>query len=67
MNKFERWFLKRIIAREVTQGFSHVDRITDLYRMIRVACEHEFYEDNLPTMNANLTYWFEDSLRKPSK
>lgn len=66
MNIFERWFLRRIIAREVIQGY-HRERIVDLYKEIRIACEKEFYEDNTVTMNSNLREWFEDSLRKPTQ
>ena len=66
MNKFETWFMKRIINRAVRQG-SHSSRITHLYKMIRVAAEKEFYEDNTVTLNSNLTDWFNDSLRKISK
>lgn len=67
MNKFETWLLKRIIKREVRQGPEHPKKIVDLYKMIRVACENEFYEDNTVTMNSYLTEWFEKSLRKPTK
>lgn len=67
MTKFEKWFMTRIISCEVRQGFDHPNRITELYKMIRVAAEKEFYEDNLVTMNSNLTEWFEDSLRKPTR
>jgi hypothetical protein len=66
MNIFEQWFMRRIIRREVTQGFSHSERITELFRMIRAECEHEFNEDTLPALNANLNEWFADSLRKPT-
>jgi len=67
MNKLERWFFNRIIRNQVRQGFEHVDRITEMYRMIRVEAEREFYEDNVVTMNSYLTEWFEDSLRKPTR
>jgi hypothetical protein len=67
MNRFERWFMNRIIRREVRQGFDHHGQITELYRMIRMACENEFYEDNLVTQNSYLREWFENSLRKLSK
>lgn len=67
MNRFEEWFMNRIIQREVRQGFDHQRKITDLYKMIRVACEREFYEDNTVTMNSNLREWFEKSLRNPTK
>lgn len=56
--------MQRIIRREVQQGFDHADRITEMYRMIRVACEKEFYEDNLITQNSYLREWHENSLRK---
>ncbi len=64
MNVFERWFLKRVIARECIQGFDHPERITNLYKEIRIACENEFTEDNVPTLNHSLREWFENSLRK---
>jgi hypothetical protein len=67
MNKFEEWFLRRVIRKEVRQGFDHAQKITNLYTMIRVAAEQEFYEDNVVTMNSYLTEWFEKSLRKLTK
>ena len=59
MTRFERWFLKRVIAREVTQGYNHDQRITGLYQMIRDACHKEFYEDNEPTLSDFLSECFE--------
>jgi hypothetical protein len=67
MNKFEEWFLRRVIRKEVRQGFDHAQKITNLYTMIRVAAEQEFTEDNVVTMNSYLTEWFEKSLRKLTK
>lgn len=67
MNKIERWFAQRIIRREVQQGFDHNGQITELYRMIRMACENEFYEDSPTTQNAYLREWFENSLRKTTE
>lgn len=67
MNKFERWFLNRVFRKQVCQGFDHPQRITELYTMIRVAAEREFYEDNVVTLNSVLTEWFEKSLRKLTK
>jgi hypothetical protein len=67
MTKFERWFINRVIRREVRQGFDHAERITALYKMIRVACEREFYEDNTVTINSAMQEWFEKSLRKPTQ
>jgi hypothetical protein len=67
MNWFEKWLMNRIIQREVRQDFDHDQKVTNLYRMIRIQCEHEFYEDNTVTMNSNLRDWFEKSLRNPTK
>jgi hypothetical protein len=64
MTVFERWFMKRIIKREVRQGYDHALRITLLYAMIREASENEFTEDNVPTLNHFLTERFNFSLRK---
>jgi hypothetical protein len=67
MNKFEEWFMNRIIQREVSRPGMPREHIINLYRMIRIKCEHEFYEDNTVTMNSNLREWFEKSLRNPTK
>ena len=67
MNKFEEWFMNRTIQRKVRQGPEHQKKIIHMYKMIRIKCEHEFYEDNTVTMNSNLTEWFEKSLRNPTK
>jgi len=59
MNRFERWFMRRVIVHEVRQGFDHDKRIIALYQMVRDACEQEFYEDNMPTLNSFLAESFE--------
>lgn len=64
MTKFEQWFLRRVIRKEVRQGYDHALRITQLYAMIREAAEQEFTEDNIPTLNDFLTERFNHSLRK---
>lgn len=58
MNIFERWFLTRIIKREVRQGYDHAQRIEGLYRLIYDAAKAEFYEDNAPTLTAFLVERF---------
>jgi hypothetical protein len=63
MNWLESWLLKRIIRKQVIQGTDHHVRITNLYRMIRLACEDEFTEDNTPTLNAFLKDCFDESLK----
>lgn len=52
MNRLEKWFLKRLLKREVKQGYTQ--NITELYRLVHEACEAEFTEDNAPTINAFL-------------
>jgi len=54
MTKLERWFLKRLLRREVRQG-NHKQRIVRLYVLIAEACKDEFTEDNKPTLDAFLT------------
>lgn len=66
MNLFETWFLRRVLAREVRQGFDHPKRITNLYRMIDRAAAREFSEDNDPTRHEYLRAWFEAALVEPS-
>lgn len=62
MSRFEKWFLKRVFAREVRQGPTHDLRITNLYGMVREATENEFTEDNKPTRDAFLKECFQRSL-----
>ena len=62
MTKFERWFIKRVTAREVRQGPTHTLRITDLYFLIGDAVREEFTEDNKPTREAFLRKCFDRSL-----
>lgn len=64
MTKFEQWFLRRVIRKEVRQDYDHPQRITQLYTMIREASEQEFTEDNVPTLNDFLNERFNLSLRK---
>ena len=59
MTKFESWFIRRVLRREVRQDFDHHRKIAALYGLIRKACEEEFTEDNAPTLSANLSEWFE--------
>lgn len=44
MNAFDRWMLKRIIAKEVRQGPTHPRNIENLYGFIRRAVVEEFHE-----------------------
>lgn len=66
MTRFERWFLKRLLRREVWQGPGHDQRIAGLYGLIREACEKEFFEDNAPTLSAFLAECFEQAQQWPA-
>ena len=59
MNKFENWFLKRIIREEVRQDYDHDKKHIALYQMIRDAHRAEFTEDNVYTADDCLREWFE--------
>jgi hypothetical protein len=65
MNKLELWFFRRILRKMVRQGHLHQRRIIGVYTLIAEAARNEFYEDNLPTLDANLKFWFETALRTP--
>lgn len=58
MNRFETWFIKRVLRREVIQSPSHSQNIRNIYGMVREACESEFTEDNDVTLNAFLEEQF---------
>jgi hypothetical protein len=62
VNRFEKWFVERVIANEVKQDWDHTKKITGLYKMINGACQREFYEDNKPTLNGFLRERFEEAL-----
>ena len=64
MTTFEKWFMKRIIKKEVRQGYDHDKRITAMYGMLMDAMRDEFTEDNIPTLNYNATEWFNNALLK---
>lgn len=53
MNAFERWLVKRVVAKAVVQG-DHVRNVEQLFTIIDDAVENEFTEDNRPTIEAFL-------------
>lgn len=59
MTGFQRWFLRKVFAQQVMQGYDHDKRIQELYAMIRDACSKEFREDNQQTLNIFLKEQFE--------
>lgn len=67
MNRIERWWLKRLIKREVKQDLHHALRIRQLYQLIREVCEQEFYEDNYTTLDSFLQEQFTKSQSVPTQ
>jgi hypothetical protein len=65
VTRFEKWFVARIIRREVKQGSMHLTNITGIYQMVREACIEEFYEDNAVTLDATLRECFIAASAKP--
>lgn len=61
MNKFERWFLQKILRKQIAQGYCQTENIVELYSMIREATKKEFYEDNDVTISAYLQECFAES------
>jgi len=61
VNILEKWLMRRIIMREVKQGYCHKLRVRMMYAQIREACEAEFTEDNAPTLDAFLLELFEST------
>lgn len=63
MTKFEKWLINQILKKEIRQSSVHAKNISNLYSMIREACENEFTEDNIVTLNSFLEERFKVSLR----
>lgn len=63
MNQCEKFVMRRILKKEVRQGFDHNKRIEELYAMIREAAEAEFKEDNAATLNEFLFKCFVETLK----
>ncbi len=54
--------LQHICKHLVKQGYTTNKDITEYYRIIRMAAQEEFTEDNKPTLDAYLLECFQDSL-----
>lgn len=64
MNTFQRWYMKRIIKKEIVQGHWHFARTEAMMTMIIDAWRKEFNEDNLPTTKAILHECLESAIEK---
>jgi hypothetical protein len=64
MNKFQQWYMKRIIKKEIVQGQWHFARTEAMMTMIIEAWRKEFNEDNLPTTKAILHECLESAIEK---
>ena len=63
MTRFERWFFKRIVRREVVQG-GQAEKVVNMYHMIHTAAADEFTEDNSATLNGFLEDCHGESIRR---
>lgn len=61
MTRIERWFLRRLLKREVMQNYDHDKKIEALYAEIHKACREEFTEDPAPVLDAFLRERFEST------
>ena len=59
MTWFERWFLLRIMRKQLRQGYDHFNNLQELYTMIRFTWIQEFTEDNIYTHDTCLREAFE--------
>lgn len=60
MTKLERWFLKRLCRKIVTQG-SHKKRITEHYQILMEAAREQFTEETPPSLNSFMLECFEEA------
>ena len=63
MSCFERWFLRRILRKLLTQGPFWEGNVTALFEEVNLQYRYVFYEDNYFDRKANL----EDCLSKATK
>ncbi len=54
MNRFEKWFLRRLCRKQIVQGVYHAENAGELTSYIIDAWVSEFMEDNVPTHKAAL-------------
>jgi len=64
VNRFQRWYMKRIVKNEIKQGQRHFQRTKAMMEIIVDAWKEEFYEDNLPTTKAVLHECLESAINK---
>ncbi len=62
-NFLEKWFLRKIIKKTVTQGWSHRLRIIEFYRLLIDGARLEFSEDNKPTLDMFLRDCHEEAIK----
>lgn len=61
MSRFEHWILTLIARHLVRQGYNHKARIIRYYRIMWLAIQHEFCEDNKATHEAFALECFQDA------
>lgn len=66
MNRIERWWLRRLLARELRDDFGYRERVARLYRLIREAAEQQFPLETPPALSSFLACQFETSQKWPA-
>ena len=61
MTRFEKWFIRRTLAKEFLQSPEHHKNLSKVFALIREVWEAEFTEDNAPTTDACLREAFEQT------
>lgn len=64
MTKFEQWYLKRIIKREIVRDYYQDSRIYDLYAMIIKECRDQFSDSSKTLLDQYLKRLHNQALGK---
>jgi uridine kinase len=62
LNRFEKWMLRRIARKTVTQGH-HQYKMVDYYKALIYAARKQFTEDNKPTLDAFLNECHKEAMK----
>ena len=66
MTKFQKWVFTAIVSKQVVQGHNHRENILEMYKLIRCACECEFFEDSDYELDCFLKELFTEANKKPT-
>jgi hypothetical protein len=63
ITKFEKWILRRICRRLVIQSHEHKNNIKTYYKLMYEEANHQFTEDNKPTLDGFLSDCHKDTYK----